>query len=113
MSMFFTRDAWDEDRDARIEKIGLAAYEAEQKLYQEKYDKEHSDYVSKSEPHVRRQDVIGVFEDGKLIKEAYITEILENGDIVCRNITTNPMQDPYQDGTYTWQGEYRKVCSTG
>lgn len=104
----FTRDAWDDVRDERIALIGQAAYDKEVKEYIEKYDREHPNYPSKSEPIVHRGDVIT--NDRRFGTEFYITRITEEGDIFGTMISNNPMQDDlHLGGEYKWEGVYMVV----
>jgi hypothetical protein len=106
----FTRDCYDEDRDARIKEIGQEAYEKEQKEYARKYKEENPEKfrVSITEPIVRYRDVICIWDnESKNTKdEAFVAGIKENGDIIVRYI------DNRNDGQLSiWKGEYKKLCS--
>lgn len=116
MSMFMTRDAWDEDRDERINLIGLAAYEKEVKEANEKYDRENPDYISKSEPHVRRSDIILTDISKTSVADyiqMYITRIDQEGNIWGRTLTDSALFDKYSGATWKWEGPYKVIKSMG
>jgi len=105
MGMFSKNDPYEEDRLARIEKIG-----------QEAYDKEHAEWLksippikwSKSEPQVTVNDIIGIWDKQKqvIIDEAHVKEITDEGEIIVWYL------DNRNDGRpEKWEGEYVKVCS--
>lgn len=64
---------------------------------------------SKSEPKVTEGDKICEWKDDEIVREAYITEITDEGDIMCRLMTTNPMSDPNLGAAFRWEGDYRKI----
>lgn len=110
MSMFFTRDAWDEARDERIAEIGLKAYEKEVKEAREKWDRENPDYTSKTQPYVRRGDIIT--DDYRYGIQFYVRRVTEQGDIYGTMVTTNPMKDdPHMGAEYKWEGPYKMIST--
>ncbi len=121
MSMFFTRDAWDDARDERIAQIGLEAYNAEVKEAQRLYDLEFPDFYMTTDPIVHRHDVIATWHeegDGPLKtkvfeKEFHIKKITEDGNIWGTLITNNPMRyDPTFGAMHVWSyGPYKRLSS--
>ena len=106
----FTRDCYDEDRDARIAEIGQVAYDKEQEEYAKKYREEHPEKfrVSITEPCVRYGDVIAYWnpETKTAENEAYVEGITESGEIIVTYL------DNRNDGQLaTWKGEYRRMAS--
>ena len=106
----FTRDCYDEDRDARIAQIGQVAYDAEVKEYARKHREEHLEQYrwSTTEPKVMYRDVIAFWntKTQKAENEAYVLGIAENGDITVRYL------DGRRDGQPAiWKGEYRRMCA--
>ena len=93
-----------------IEKYGLGLgtlrYEIAKKEYEEraKYNQEHPDPIlySKTEPKVKKYDVIGEMKGG-VVKTARIIDIDGDGNILCRWYTNN-FGKPF-----IWEGEYKKV----
>ena len=106
----FTRDCYDEDRDARIAQIGQVAYDKEVAEYGEKYREEHPEEFrwSLSEPKVMYGDVIANWNTEKQIaeNEAVVRGVKETGEIIVRYLDNR-----YDGQPKIWQGEYRRMSS--
>lgn len=104
----FTRDCYDEDRDNRISKIGLEAY-----------NKEVEEYIksipptkwSTSDPKVTTGDIIGNSGFVSIAEsvQMYINSIDDNGEIWGRTVCSTKSHDKYNGKLWKWTGDYKVV----
>lgn len=115
MGMMFggwANDPYEQDERDLKKRLGPEMYAQllkQREIDRKKWREEHPVRWSKSEPKVTEGDIIGNWdkESGKVLNEAVVKEITEEGEIVVRYL------DNRRDGQpVIWEGEYQKMCSS-